>query len=561
MAGTVRLRSASSGISRDGANINGGAYLDITALYSTASRDPYDAKGLEHAVYMNGKPVDVMTYDVQALDCQSDVTYVSYDDSYYRGASYGYIGGLYRPFPRYRGGRYGRECDLIRYGSWRGLRDRYVGYYGYDNRYDRRRGDRNRDFGDRTRDLVDRGLNEVLDHQDTDSRQSRRDERDRVQQRDLDMRMRDQRSRSARTFTRPDQLGDRLMTDPVIVDTSTRPISSSSVSGGSARPATGSGPHYGSRRSFDQSQINRRDALERVRDAGARAGVPRLGNATPRLGNATPRLGSSRPLISEPSRSTPLNAPASTPAIDRSRDRSRTERRRDSNTLSGTGRSAPVTPPRPPRRSDSRQSESQSTRSSRSSSRETPRIPTSRSETRPATSRAAPARTTRAATKPAPRPSKPPKNQSFSSDRSSKSNRSSNNRSSSSSRSSNRSNASSRSSTRNVNRAFESRNKSTPRARRYYSGGTYTDRYETTRCIKEERITLHIPADRLQAARFDGLSIALLDQHGNDIPLYIPPNYIEGFSKANPYMNSGYSGYSNYPQPAPYSGYPTNPNR
>ncbi len=565
LAGTVRLRSASSGISRDGANVNGGAYLDITVLYSSASRDPYDAKGLEHAVYMNGRPVDVMTYDVQALDCQSDVTYVSYDDSYYRGASYGYLGGLYRPFPRYRGGRYGRQCDLIRYGSWRGLRDRYVGYYGYDNRYDRRVRDRGRALPGSGRFDREPGIGDGNANRDFDrnERQERRDAREREQRRNLELRMRDQVSVSTRNVVRPDQLGDRLMTDPVAIDTSLRPISSDGVASGSGGSTATSAPDYGSRRGYNRSQIDRRDQLERVRDAGARAGVPRLGNATPRLGNATPRLGNSTPRLSEPSRTAPV--------IDRSRERSRTERRRDSDTKSNTRRTMPVTPPKSPRSTESRSSESRSTRSSRSSSRSTTRTTTSRtnrSEPRVAT----PKRETR----PAPRPATPPKSRSSSSDRSS----SSSNRSSSSSRSSNRSSnrsssssRSSRSSTRSVNRSFESRNKSTPRTRRYYSGGTYTDRYETTRCIKEERITLHIPADRLEAARFDGLSIALLDQHGNDIPLYIPPNYIEGFSKANPYLGSyssaypqPYSGSQSYghpsQQPAPYTGgYPTNPGR
>jgi len=47
-------------------------------------------------------------------------------------------------------------------------------------------------------------------------------------------------------------------------------------------------------------------------------------------------------------------------------------------------------------------------------------------------------------------------------------------------------------------------------------------------------------ADRLTAARFDGLSLVLLDHSGQDVPIYIPPNYIEGFIQANPYMSSGY---------------------
>lgn len=74
-------------------------------------------------------------------------------------------------------------------------------------------------------------------------------------------------------------------------------------------------------------------------------------------------------------------------------------------------------------------------------------------------------------------------------------------------------------------------------------------------------MTLHIPAERLEAARFDGLSLVLLDKDGGDIPVYIPPNYIAGFMQANPYLNSYNSGVQ-----APYNNggyshgaYPTNP--
>jgi len=67
---------------------------------------------------------------------------------------------------------------------------------------------------------------------------------------------------------------------------------------------------------------------------------------------------------------------------------------------------------------------------------------------------------------------------------------------------------------------------------------------------------LHIPAERLDAARFDGLSLALLDHYGNDIPVYIPPNYIEGFVRANPYMRRN-TNYQAQPYSGPvYSGYP-----
>jgi hypothetical protein len=58
-------------------------------------------------------------------------------------------------------------------------------------------------------------------------------------------------------------------------------------------------------------------------------------------------------------------------------------------------------------------------------------------------------------------------------------------------------------------------------------------------CAREDQLVLFIPNDRLEAARFDGLTLILRDvtydpRTGqttvyDERPLYIPPNYIEGF--------------------------------
>lgn len=520
IAGTVRLRSASSGISRDGASLSGGAYLDVSVLYASESRDPWDGKRLEHAVYMNGKPVDVMTYDIQTLDCKRDITYVTYDDSYYRGASYGYLGGLYRPFPRYRGaGRYDREFDYIRYGGWRGLRNNYYGYRGYDNRIERRR---RPGLTERIRDHV-LGETDGNNSEISTGRQGRqgRAERERELQRELIMNLRDQQAISSRNVIAPDRLGERRMSNGVSgVDP--RPIGSSNSVGlggsSSSRPATGriSGGGLTSR------LARRSEEIERVRNSGARAGVPRLSNATPRLGTATTRQ-------STPRRMLPVTREAE-PRVETRRSSSSSSRATPRNTTRAEPRTRTET------------------RSTSAGSRQTTTNRSSSSNQRSSASRPNTSRSSNRAT--------PPK-------------RSSSNRSSSNRSSSNRSSSSRP--TRSVNRSFGGKNKSTPRSRRYYSGGTQTDRYEQSRCIKEERLSFHIPAERLQAARFDGLSIALLDQYGEDIPLYVPPNYIEGFSKANPYLqNYGYGSSGSpsygYSQPAPYaapqrqpSGYQTNP--
>ena len=117
---------------------------------------------------------------------------------------------------------------------------------------------------------------------------------------------------------------------------------------------------------------------------------------------------------------------------------------------------------------------------------------------------------------------------------------------------------------RAVDRSFK--NHKSPKAGRHLnffplapvSLGSYAraDVYHTTRCVREEKVTLHIPQDRLDAARFDGLTIILLDQTGAEVPVYLPPNYIEGFRKAVQGYSAGatYQGQtqpSSYGQPAP----------
>lgn len=63
--------------------------------------------------------------------------------------------------------------------------------------------------------------------------------------------------------------------------------------------------------------------------------------------------------------------------------------------------------------------------------------------------------------------------------------------------------------------------------------GALSSRVSTEyRCVREERVTLHIPQDRLDAARFDGMTLVLVDNAGRDVPVYLPPNYIEGFRQA-----------------------------
>ena len=74
-------------------------------------------------------------------------------------------------------------------------------------------------------------------------------------------------------------------------------------------------------------------------------------------------------------------------------------------------------------------------------------------------------------------------------------------------------------------------------------------------CAREEKLSLHITQDRLDAARFDGMTVIVLDRAGYELPVFIPPNYVEGFrqavaptqSKSSSYSASSYWEKSSYP--------------
>lgn len=89
-------------------------------------------------------------------------------------------------------------------------------------------------------------------------------------------------------------------------------------------------------------------------------------------------------------------------------------------------------------------------------------------------------------------------------------------------------------------------------------------------CAREEKLSVHITQDRLDAARFDGMTVIVLDRAGYELPVFIPPNYVEGFrqavaptqSKSSSYSASSYWEKSSYPvegieNSAPF--YPTEP--
>lgn len=64
-------------------------------------------------------------------------------------------------------------------------------------------------------------------------------------------------------------------------------------------------------------------------------------------------------------------------------------------------------------------------------------------------------------------------------------------------------------------------------------GGRNVVTSQTVDCAREDKLTVFIPNARLDAARFDGLTIIALDAQGGEAPIYLPPNYIEGFQLAS----------------------------
>ena len=394
LAGSVSLRSASAATTIDGDIVSGGAFLDIAAVYTTNSPDDFDVRGFEHVDFMSGRPAGIVRYNNKTLDCSRNTDRITYDDSYYRGASYGYIAGIYRIYPRYRGHRnFGWKRGHWRRGA--NLRRGYRGH-GRDGDVRRRRGRHDDDGVTRRR----RG------HGDSDV--SRR----RGRPGDHDVRRR-------RRGTGHDGDGTRR-----------------------GRGANG-----------DEPRRRRRHT-----DSPAKTGdQPIVYRRSPNVGDATGRPSRrSRPARRN---QTPATAPPPRPSTSPDPRRTRPQRVRPQRTDRASPPSTIHTP--------------------------SPRPRAASKPSRPPVSRPSQARTNRA-----------------------------------------------------VDRAFKSQNSGsgTDRTkRRYYPTGrgySQTDVYVTYRCVKEETLTVHIPQERLEAARFDGFAVMLVDNAGREVPVFVPPNYVEGFRMA-----------------------------
>ena len=431
MAGTASLRSVNSAVTIDGQSVRGGALLDMTFYYNSASNDPYDTRGYDEAVYLSGEYAPVTLRDNRILECNEQVQdVVYYHEDYYRPSLYV---NLFRPYRHYSGHhRYDRFRDRG-YGYGRG----YRGHRGYRTRGHGRIRHHDRDRSRSRGGFADRAIDRVreengLPPRTRSDRNRRNDRQDRGRQ-----------TRDRGGFA--DRAADRVRTE--------------NEGARNERAATG----------------RRMDRTPAARDA----------NRTRNRANRTEtRRGGRDGFIGGPRR------------LENSGDRRETRAARRA-TRNATPRTAPPRRERAPRATPA------------------PRVaapaPAPRAEPAPRAQRAersAPAPRPRRAERAAPaRPS------------------------------------------RAVNRAAQRiKSQNSPRGRSGARRGTKLKlmsvlpmasswsrnvvRNVDVQCAREEMLTVHIPQERLDAARFDGLTVLVLDRAGQEVPVYVPPNYIEGFRQA-----------------------------
>lgn len=428
LAGSAALRSNTGAVAINGQYVTGGAMLDVSTIYTANSADSFDVRGFEQARFHSGQPVDVIRYDRATLDCTRDTHTVSYDDSYYRGASYGYIGGLYRLYPRYRGHRlFGWNRGSWNRGTWR--RGHNGGYQlglgrGFsDGDYRRRRGAH---VGDGVRPRRDR-----------DGTRERNRARDREQARDRD--------RAADTAaSRNDDWRRRRNSE----DSNSRrvPREDSAASDVPRRPRDGrragtrgpAGFDAGTWRRGPEARAERRqETSDRRNEDSWRTGRARDGDSTAQTRRPRIRKAERRAV-----RKAAPQAARALPAV-----------------------SAPA--PAPKRAQTPKPRKQERSRPNRSS--------------KPAWA------------------SKPKVNRAVD---------------------------------RTFKRSGSQGNWKTKKRNFYPESYQRTDVRVSYRCMKEEKLTVHIPQDRLDAARFDGFAILLMDNAGREVPVFVPPNYVEGFRQA-----------------------------
>ncbi len=465
LAGKASLRTGASAITIDGKTVHGGAFLDLTMIYTTPSEDPYDMRGFEQSVYISGQPVSRIKHDMRTLDCSSNTTEVVYQDGYYDSYnSYGYLAGLYLLLPRYRGHR-GYWDRGSRHHANFGWRDWRRGYYGHGGF-----GGYGSGYGSGYGGYGGHGYGGHGGHVTG---------------------------------------GTTTPTTPPSTNTGTGThTGGNAVIGGSATEREYV-PHAG---------IAIGEAIQTGRAEGGQTGR-RTGRTTTGR-TVTGRTVTGRTVTSR-------GGPIVRGHTNRITTGRATGRRTGGVRPSRGGRAGHAD------RSGSHNDSHRRVRTANPAGRAPTTI--ARQEPPRPVSQPAPRRTQRAE-KREPRPVSRTRE------------------------------APSRAVDRAVDRSF--RNDSPQSNRRgakrmnffpafspaLSRGRSRTDVYTNYRCVREETVTLHIPQHRIDAARFDGMTVVIVDDNDQDVPIYLPPNYIEGFRQATGRSSVLSSGQSVQPSSAATSG-------
>jgi len=488
MAGSLKLRSADGSVAIDGQRLQGGAIVDVDFYYNSPSDDPYGGRNYGDASFVNGQLAPVVTRDSRVLECSTRVENVVYDHASYYTRSPRV--GIYRPYRHYAG----HSGFGYGFGS---------GYFGPGyNYYDRNRGNYSRIRGHlRTPRLV-RGL--LSDYRDGRRDRDRRGDGDRNRDRDGDRNRDGDRDRDGDRNRDRDRNGDRR----------------------DGRGDTGNTPRSNSRGLTAQQRENRLRAMQLHGSALALSGaVRRNGRST--LSSAVP---GERVVIGTGSSQTQTQSrtPKIAPLVSRS-DLKNPERRAQSR-RAGTARQAT-----PSRTDTTRTIVGRAATAAREANRGTTVRAGQGRASQPSTSRASTPRptTTRAST-PKESSSRSSRSRPSGSRASTSRDSSSSSRSSSSRSSSSRTTKSRASSPRSApSRSFSRRSS---RKLNFFpasaQGGRQVVTSRSVDCAREDKLRVFVSNERLEAARFDGLTLIALDAQGGETPIYIPPNYIEGFRLA-----------------------------
>ncbi len=464
LAGTASLRTAGEKLTLSGAVITGGALLDIKLVYTTTSNAPHDNTGYDSAVFLSGTATELTAYDNRILECSEKVREVVYDDSYYKGAPYGYLAGIYRHYPYYRG----HSRFKYRYGGY----DSYIagprrlGHSGFARGV--RRGRRVEPHRGRLRPIRPNG--QISDRFDRGQGTASviigsQGERPPPRRRGG---VRGERRIFGDNIQGFRVLGDSIRGEAIVGDISSQPSSQTQTQIQQSQPQPQPQP---------QSQPS---------NPVAPAGQGQTGGTSGQAVDTARRLQDQR-----------LPRPrglgeAERAQVLRETGRVRVNRQRGNRPVLST----PNRTPQRSRGADVTRRQSQNQARIRNQSR------------------------SRAQDMQRPQIRKP----------------------------------SQRAIDRSVDKHFKSRNLSRHNypSRHNYKGqariynfypalgapvlqGGY--RYLTSqisyKCAREESLSVYIPMERLKAARFDGLTIVVLDRAGHETPVYVPPNYVEGFLLAS----------------------------